>query len=426
MSVVVYRDTAANAIFVEDANGVQFLNSLQSYLVNPSDVVLSVKDLAREIDIFTGIPFGEFVDQSLVAYGASATDTNNALNALFSGGGAAAPVITSPLTLNTTEGVIINYEMIATGGVGFEWDNLPAGVTTVEGNVRKLIGSIAVDGVYTPTMRAVNYFGTDTETLTITVSNPAYSNTKSTQFNNNDYCNAPANTSNPFYRASNGVGSSDAWSVAGWFKGGSSSDASQTIISFGGTDKDNEGRVWVAWNGNSSKEFIWLKFGSENNWLKLETPDNSVVDGDWVHFLITYDGGTTGSASGQINNYYSRFKIFIDGVNQTLTKTHNNNGWGSSIKDEQFRLGEVSYGGKHMRNNDKVDEIAVWSTDESANIAAIYNSGVTQDLSLLASPPVNWWRMGDDDTFPTLTDNIGTLDFTMTNMTAGDIVNDTP
>jgi hypothetical protein len=34
--------------------------------------------------------------------------------------------------------------------------------------------------------------------------------------------------------------------------------------------------------------------------------------------------------------------------------------------------------------------------------------------------------MGDDDTLPTLTDNIGTLDFTMTNMTAGDIVNDTP
>ena len=426
MSVVIYRDTAANAIFVEDANGVQFLNSLQSYLVNPSDIVLSIRDLAREIDIFTDIPFGEFVDEGLNPYGATATDTNNALNALFSGGGVGAPTITSPTSINTTENTTINYEMVSSGGVGFEWDNLPVGITTVEGNVRKLIGSIAADGVYTPTMRAVNYFGTTSETLTITVSNPAYTNNKATKFNNNDYCNAPANTSNPFYRASNGTGSSDAWSVGGWFKGGTSSDDKQTIISFGGTDKDNEGRVWLAWNGNSSKEFIWLKFGSENNWLKLETPDNSVIDGDWHHFLVTYDGGTTGSASGQINNYYSRFKIFVNGVNQSLTKDHSNNGWSSSIKDEQFRLGEVSFGGEHMRNNCVVDEVAIWSTDESANVAAIYNSGVTHDLSLLTSTPVNWWRMGDGDTFPTLADNIGTLDFTMTNMNAGDIVNDTP
>ena len=97
-----------------------------------------------------------------------------------------------------------------------------------------------------------------------------------------------------------------------------------------------------------------------------------------------------------------------------------------ALKMSSSGLGEVSFGGEHMRNNCVVDEVAIWSTDESANIAAIYNSGVTQDLSLLASPPVNWWRMGDDDTFPTLTDNIGTLDFTMTNMNAGDIVNDTP
>jgi len=359
-------------------------------------------------------------------YGANATDTNNALNALFSGGGVTAPVITSPLTINTTEGAIINYEMIATGGVGFEWDNLPAGVTTVEGNVRKLIGSIAADGVYTPTMRAVNYFGTDTETLTITVSNPPYSNTKSTQFNNNDYCNAPANTSNPFYRAANGTGSGDEWTLSFWFKGGTSSDQNQTIVSYGGTDEDDEGRVWVYWNGNSSKEQFVFKFGSENEWLRFTTPDNSVPDNTWKHGIITYDSGSTGSNGANINDYYSRFGFWINGVSQTLTKENSNDGWDGSIKAEQFRIGEVVFGGDHMRNDDKVDEIAIWATDESANVAAIYNSGVTQDLSLLASPPVNWWRMGDDDTFPTLTDNIGTLDFTMTNMTAGDIVNDTP
>ena len=427
MSIIIFRDEQANAIFVEDANGVQFLNSLQAILVNPSDTFLSVKDLARDIDIFTATPYAEFVDQSLVAYGSDASTTVNALNALFTGSGLnVPPVITSPLTVNTTENAVINYELTATGGVGYEWENLPVGLVTVEGNVRKLVGSIAADGVYTPTMKAVNYFGDDTETLTITVSNPPYSNTKSVNFNNNDYMNATANTNNPMYRAANGTGSGDAWTIAGWFKGGTSSDSNQTIISYGGTNKDDEGRVWVYWDGNSSKEQLVLKFGSEDEWLRFTTPDNSLVDNTWVHFIITYDGGTTGSNGGSINNYYSRFEIWLDGVSQTLNKENSNDGWDSSIKAEQFRIGEVVFGGKHMRNNDKVDEVAIWSSDQTVNVAAIYNSGTTHDLSALATPPDNWWRMGDADTFPTISDNIGPLDFTMFNMTVGDIVNDTP
>jgi len=427
MSIIIYRDSAANAIFIEDANGVQFLNSVQAYLVNPLDVVVSIKDLARDIDIFTGIPFAEFINDSAVAYGATAPLTVNALNAVFTGsGGDNAPIITSSLTVNTTENVTINYEMVATGGVGYEWTNLPAGVVTVEGNVRKIVGSIAADGVYTPTMTAVNYFGSDTETLTITVSNPPYSNTKSINFNNNDYMNASALTSNPMYRAANGTGSGDAWTICGWFKGGTSSDTNQTIISYGGTDEDNEGRVWVYWDGNSSKEQLVLKFGSEDDWLRFTTPDNSMVDNTWVHFIITYDGGTTGSNGGSINDYYSRFEIWLDGVSQTLTKENSNDGWDSSIKDEQFRIGEVVFGGEHMRNNDKVDEVAIWSSDQTANVAAIYNTGTPHDLSALTTAPDNWWRMGDGDTFPTIEDQISTLDFTMFNMTVGDIVNDTP
>ena len=89
-------------------------------------------------------------------------------------------------------------------------------------------------------------------------------------------------------------------------------------------------------------------------------------------------------------------------------------------------MGEVVFGGKHMRNNDFVDEIAIWGSDQTANIALIYNSGVTHNLSSLATPPDHWWRMGDNDAFPDLLDNIGSLDFEMFNMTAGDIVNDTP
>ena len=50
----------------------------------------------------------------------------------------------------------------------------------------------------------------------------------------------------------------------------------------------------------------------------------------------------------------------------------------------------------------------------------------SDDLNLLTSNPDHWWRMGDGDTFPTLTDVNGGLDATMVNMTVADIVSDVP
>ncbi|MDB4326249.1 LamG domain-containing protein [bacterium] len=63
-----------------------------------------------------------------------------------------------------------------------------------------------------------------------------------------------------------------------------------------------------------------------------------------------------------------------------------------------------------------IDEVALFYTDESANASTIYNSGVPNDISSLS--PVSWWRCGDGDTSPTLTDNgSGGNDGTMTNFT---------
>ena len=81
MSITIYRDAAANAIFIEDANGVQFLNSLQSTVNNG---FCSISDLARDLDIVTEISYTEFVDQNGNGYGTTAIEVCDALNALFS------------------------------------------------------------------------------------------------------------------------------------------------------------------------------------------------------------------------------------------------------------------------------------------------------------------------------------------------------
>lgn len=427
MTVTVYKDQDANAVFIENANGVQFLNSLQATMDNPSDVVINVQDLSKGIQIFSDVPFGDFVDQSGSVYGVTATEVCNALNAEFSaagGSGGVAPVITSATTVNLTEGDTLNYELVATNGVGYEWDNIPSGVVNVEGNLRKLIGgsSLAV-GTYNMTAKAVNYFGQDSETISLVVSSPPFSNTKSINFQNQDYLGANASLLDSVLgRSGNGSGSSDAWTISLWLKPSTNTNG-QTVFYYGASDVTNSGFIEVRFIGNTDK--VRLKYGSNNNYVLLSSPTDSLTHSAWNHVLISYDGGTTGASSGDISNYYNRFKIFINGSQQTTSNSHSNYGWSSAVSGQNLRVGRFS-SGNYMRDNCRVDELAIWGSDQSGNISDIYNSGSTHDLDLLSSSPDHWWRMGDGDTYPNIQDNVGTADFVMYNMTAADIVTDAP
>jgi len=428
MSITIYKDAAANAIFIEDANGVQFLNSLQTTVTNGA---CNIHDLAKDIDIVSETPYDQFVDQNGNSYGNNSTEVCNALNAIFasSGGtGTEIPEITSNLSINLVEGQTLNYELTATYGVGYEWDlSSVSGVTTVDGNNRKIVGgSSLASGTYTIPVKAVNYNGEDSENITLTVSTPPFANTKSIQFNNNDYLGANASqVDNIFGRASNGTGASDAWSLSFWFKGSTDANNSQTVFYFGDNDTANGGHIYVRFLGNQDK--LRLQYGSNNNYLRLETANASISTSNWQHVLITYNGGTTGASSGDIANYYNRFKIFINGAQAATTNSHANYGYSGGIDPDNFRIGRYS-GGNYMRGSCKVDELATFDSDQSANISDIYNSGAPFNLATLATQPDHWWRMGDGDTFPNLVDS-GTeanCTFVMYNMTVADIVSDVP
>jgi len=427
VTIKIYKDQNAGAVFIENANGVQFLNALQATMDDPADVKVNIRDLSKDVDIFTQVPFGDFVDQSGSAYGPNATDTVNALNAEFSASGSStgvAPVITSATTVNLTEGDTLNYELVATNGVGYEWDNIPSGVVNVEGNLRKLIGgsSLAV-GTYNMTAKAVNYFGEDSETVSLVVASPPFSNTKSVNFQNQDYLGANAALLDAeLGRSSNGSGSGDAWTISLWFKPSTNTNG-QTVFYFGASDVTNSGFIEVRFVGGTDK--IRLRYGSNNNYVQLSSPTDSLTHSAWNHILMSYDGGTTGASSDDVSDYYSRFKIFIDGSQQTTSNSHSNYGWSSAISGQNLRVGRFS-SGNYMRDNCRVDELAIWGSDQSGNISDIYDSGTTHDLDLLSPSPDHWWRMGDGDTYPNIQDNVGTADFVMYNMTAADIVTDAP
>ena len=401
MSITIYKDSSANAIFIEDANGAQFLNSLQASVDNGS---CSITDTARSIEVTTGISFSEYVDESGNAYGESAVETCDALNAIFSSSGTPTtnlPSITSPLTISSVQGAVINYELTSSYGVGYEWDlSSVTGITTVEGNPRKLIGgSGLVSGTYNIPVKAINYNGEDSETIVLTVSNPPFANTKSIQFNNSDYLGANASLlDNTLGRAGNGSGSGDAWTIGFWVKPTNSSTG-RVLFYYGSNDTTNGGYIELRL---TSANKLRLQYGSDNNHVKILAPTALTVD-TWQYITVTYDGGTTGASSADINDYYSRFSLYVDGVSQTTNNSNSNYGWSGAISGQNLRVAKLVSG--NTLNGEKIDELAIWDSDQSANIAAIYNSGTPFDLSTLSTEPKHWWRMGDGDTFPYLQDN---------------------
>ena len=196
MSIRIFLDGQANAIFVARGTvGTWPLNCLQA--IGESDGTVSVRNKAKEyadesnfLEI-SHAAYTEFIDDAGDAWGADQTEVVNNLNAIFAASGAVdgtAPSITSSLSVALTEGQTLNYELTADNGVGYEWDlsNVP-GITTVEGNVRKLIGGsgLAV-GSYNIPVKAINYYGVDSETVVLTVSSPPFSNTYSVNFEQQD------------------------------------------------------------------------------------------------------------------------------------------------------------------------------------------------------------------------------------------------
>ena len=144
--------------------------------------------------------------------------------------------------------------------------------------------------------------------------------------------------------------------------------------------------------------------------------------------MITFDGGTTGSVPADASNYYSRFNIYVDGVAKTAIGVASGSGFdgalsGANPSDNIFRIGRAS----NVHNNyydGTINQIAIWDTDQTANVSTIYNSGATQDLSQLATAPAHYYEI--ETSVTTVTDIEGNADLTGYNFVASNLVTDTP
>ena len=134
------------------------------------------------------------------------------------------------------------------------------------------------------------------------------------------------------------------------------------------------------------------------------------VPGTWQHFVVTFNGATN------ING----FRFYLD---STIGNIPGSAAIGASLYSGQTaifgsRNGSFLYSGY-------IDEVSFWSKALSqAEVTELYNSGspLSPSNHSASAYAVNWFRMGDNDTYPIISDNLGSDDGTMTNMTADDIV----
>lgn len=207
------------------------------------------------------------------------------------------------------------------------------------------------------------------------------------------------------------------FSISFWFK----SDltfANQGIV-FGNRDANNSnyGLAFAFGRNWTKATYIYLNSPSVSTLFVVPTYTFSSNINIWTHIAFTYDGAT--------------FKLYIDnGTPLTLSSS----GFTFVSGSNDFNIGKDSWSSIPANSKNyggKLDEFAIWNTDlTSTQVSEIYNAtgtNVTERLSDIESSNLKvWYRMGDGDTFPTVTDNAGSNDGTMTNMASSDIVNDTP
>ena len=195
---------------------------------------------------------------------------------------------------------------------------------------------------------------------------------------------------------------SSSYSVSFWFNG--------TTFPIGGPG----GRVLFALHTAAGGNLLFVVADTQGI---LHTFNNSSIraqgttqtsTGTWNHCAITTDG--------------TNMKLYKNGTLEDTSATGNYNtgtvGLVSLAQEWDGATPSDFYNGK-------LDEVAFFNSEISASdITTIYNSGVPTDLTSLA--PSSWYRMGDGDTFPTITDNAGSNNATMVNMTSGDFVADVP
>ena len=144
---------------------------------------------------------------------------------------------------------------------------------------------------------------------------------------------------------------------------------------------------------------------------------------NWHHIGLTFDGQFV--------------KLYIDGlldVNGDVGGVIDIGSTGNVVSHSTNNMIVGASTSNHKFLDGLHDDLSTWSNAlTEVEVLAVYNSGSVLDISIdsgnyaSSSNLTGWWRMGDDDTLPTITDNsTNSNNGTTANVSASDISSDVP
>ena len=159
----------------------------------------------------------------------------------------------------------------------------------------------------------------------------------------------------------------DAFSISGWFY--LNSTKSNTIVS-----KMNSSFVGYQLYVNAANKLKFLLQGTGN----LSATGSTVLSlNTWYNVILTYDGsGTTGGIN-----------LFLNGATESFTGSGSNSGGVSN--SENFEIGARTGAVDEM--DGLISNVAIWNSDQSAEISNIYNSGVP--ATTYTNTPTAWYKL---------------------------------
>tara|TARA_R100000353_G_scaffold52879_1_gene42258 strand:+ start:177 stop:920 length:744 start_codon:yes stop_codon:yes gene_type:complete len=221
----------------------------------------------------------------------------------------------------------------------------------------------------------------------------SFSNTKSIELDGiDDYVDC-GNQSNLNFSAD------DAFSFSIWFKKG-------TQTGFGGSllRKQEPSGAFSGYNMYVLDDKVHFRIRKNGSHFHQIIDNNTHPLNTWVHYVVTYDGSRTSNGGG--------LNLYKNGTLLTNVTKSGNFSSGTGQTNENLGIGGDSSIGYL---NGIIDEVSVFNSELSASdVSTIYGTGTPSSLTSLS--PVSWWRCGDNDTAPALTDNgSGGNNGTMTN-----------
>lgn len=159
---------------------------------------------------------------------------------------------------------------------------------------------------------------------------------------------------------------------------------------------------------------IQIQMRSSGGTFPVHSFTSALTPGVWQHVVFTYSG----------NSNISGARCYVDTVVGDTPAS-------SALSGTFANTASFIVGARNTAFpfSGHIDEVSVWNKALSqAEVNELYNSGQPGNLlnhSALANLQ-SWWRMGDNDTFPTILDQKGSINGTMTNMASDDFEADVP